>query len=311
MSSVARTFSTIPRSGRPAKYAGALMCAATALLLGGCKHTRAPFLEIPFQPRNQKELTGVLKEMAARRATVQTVVTRLDLVFYDHVKNRKLGLNGFLFGGPNGDMRLRISNGDAVVMDLSYCGTEVSLYLPKKERFFRGSRKEVLESSGDILALLAHVGTVADLFFPRLGMKLDAIGPARNEQGFDLVAAVETEGGKRREARWLYISRMEPVCSRLVVLDRAQHALGCVVYADYRFPAPPGSSKPDVAPKPAYPRKVTLSTAQNERALEMTVQEIILQDAPIPKAKFELDPPAEMPIRNLSEQLKSSKGLWD
>ncbi|MBE7467506.1 MAG: hypothetical protein HS116_28865 [Planctomycetes bacterium] len=287
------------------------MFAATFLLWGGCKHTRAPLLEVPFQPRNPTELAGVLKEMAVRRAAIRTVVTRLDLVFYDHVKNRKLGLNGFLFGGADGDMRLRISNGDAVVMDLSYRGNEVSLYLPKRERFFRGSRKEVLESNGNILALLAHVGTVADLFFPRLGMKLDAIGPARSELGFDLVTAAETEGGVRRETRRLYISRMEPVCSRLVVLDRTEHAMGSVVYADYRFPAPSGSSKPDAAPQPVHPRQVTLSTADNERALEMTVQEIILQEAPIPKAKFELNPPAELPIRSLSEQLKSSKGLWD
>ncbi|GMV83909.1 MAG: hypothetical protein AMXMBFR7_50930 [Planctomycetota bacterium] len=283
----------------------------TVFLLGGCKHTRAPFLEVPFQPRKPNELAGVLKDLAGRRATVRTVVTRLDLVFYDHVKNRKLGLSGFLFGGPDGDMRLRISNGDAVVMDLSYSGTEVSLYLPKKERFFRGSRKEVLESRGNILALLAHVGTVADLFFPRLGMKLDEIGPARNEQGFDLVTAAETEGGARRETRRLYISRLEPVCSRLEVLDGSEHALGSVVYADYRFPAPAGSPKPDAEPQPVHPRQVTLSTAENERALEMTVQEIILQEAPIPKAKFELNPPAELPIRSLSEQLKSSKGLWD
>ncbi len=311
MSTVTKAFVQASRGARRTVLAGVLICTVPVLLLSGCKHTRTPFLAIPFQPRNQAELTGVLKEMAGRRAAVLTVITRLDLVFYDHVKNRKLGLNGFLFGGPEGNMRLRISNGDAVVMDLAYCGPEVSLYLPKKERFYRGSRKEVLESSNNILALLAHVGTAADLFFPSLDTKLDAIGPARIEQGFDIVTAFKHEGGRRRAARWLYISRMEPVCSKLVVLDRTQQALGSVVYADYRFPAPLDASKPGTPPQPPYPRQVTLSTAENERALEMTVHEIILQEAPIPKAKFELQPPAEMPIRSLSEQLKSSKGLWD
>lgn len=285
---------------------------ACVLLLAGCSADVNRRLPDPTPVAyDRPSLVKVMEEMDERRYAVETLVVRTNVILHDHVKKKDVGLNGAYLGDKDGNVRLQIRYNESTIMDLAIRGDTVQLLLPRKNRYFQGSKKDLLAASECELCLLAHVGNMPDLFFPRAWTIETANVETQRRGGFEsgqeVVKVYERPGIKWRCVRAIHISMEQPVASQVDVFNRSEKSIGCIKYEDYRFPGPAAG---EIKRTPPYPGRVTLVTGDGNRSLEMNVEELI-PNTPIDSEKFEIKPPEGMKVLNLGEQLGSGKSLWE
>lgn len=290
----------------------ALLTAGSVWLFAGCAadaHRRVP--DPTPVAYDRPSLVKVMEELDERRYAVETLVVRTNVVLHDHVKNKKVGLNGAYLGDKDGNLRLQIRYNETVIMDLGIHGDTVDLWLPRKNRYFRGTRKDLLAANECELSLLAHAGNMPDLFFPRAWTAENASVETQRRGGFEggreVVKVYERPGIKWRCVRMLHISMEQPVAEQVDVYSRNEKSVGCIQYDDYRFPGP---SAGEIKRTPTYPGRVTLVNADKSRSLEMNVEELI-PNTPIDTEKFEVKVPEGQKILDLGQHLGSGKSLWE
>jgi hypothetical protein len=297
------------------------------LLLFGCASGRYSRLPDPVpDPLKRDPLDKVVLQMDERRYAVQTLVAKVNIVLKDHTKKdaKEQALNGYYLGNEAGDMRLRVKYGeDTLVMDFSIHDGTVELWLPRKGRFYRGSRKELAEATGNELALFVHIGSVQELFFPRAWTEQATERRLKTEDGVDVVYVIERRGLIRRKVRRLELAPDQPVVQAIQVKDRQERLVGSVAYADWRFPGPRAGAPHNGKLSVPYPGHLTLTSADGRRSLQMDVEELNLnEDAPIRPDQFEIKLPKSEPgqedqqaavvkVLDLGAALRSGKALWE
>lgn len=293
------------------RAAGKLFLPLCLLLAGGCEADKYRRLPDPTPVNyNRPDIAKIMEEMDERRNSVETLVARLAVVLRDNVNKKEHGLSGAYIGDKDGNLRMRIKAEETVVLDLAIHGALVDLWLPRKGRFYRGERKDLVGSGANELALLANAGSVQDLFFPRAWTESAIERRVKLENGREVISVLERPGVFRRCVRRMTISREQPMADRLEVLDRTGRALGAIAYADFRFPGPIAGEKDPTVPSVPYPGRVTLSAPDGARSMQMDVEEMIL-NTPIPLTKYEIPVPEGQRILDLGAELRSGRSLWE
>ncbi len=302
------------KGGRPHYIValGKLMPLMSVVCLVGCEATRIGKAPDPVSSTyNRNSVMKVLAEMDKRRETVKTVITRLNVVLTDNVKGKEHGLNGAYIGDRSGNTRMQINHNDTLILDVAFRDKTVDVWLPRKNRYFRGLRKDLMQSGGKELSLLAHVGNVHDLFFPRAWTP-EAVERRWNvEDGHEVIQVLERPRVFRRRVRRVVISRLQPVAEQVDVFLTNGKQIGSVIYEDYLFPQPVAGDENQALPKVVYPRRLTLTTPEGNRDMQLNTVGTILINQPIPMEKFEIPVPEDAAMKDLGEWVRSGKSIWE
>jgi hypothetical protein len=292
-----------------------LSATATVLLSASATSAWAAQGDDPVTPKafeyNRTALLKALEVMDARRCEVQTLLSSLNIVIIDNQTGKKQGLEGVYFGDANGNFRMRINWQDATIVDLAFQGEEVTLYLPKKERFYKGKKKDLVEAKACALSLLANAGNAHDLFFPRAWTPRAVGRRLAMEDGNEVIKVIEKNnpsGPKEEErlARKVFITKDSPSASMIEVFDCNKNAQGNIRYGTYKDLPVEGNSGVNLA----YPATVTLTQADGARSLQMEIKELDL-NIPIKEEKFVINKPDDLKVQDLGECLKSGKNPWE
>jgi len=264
----------------------------------------------------REQFERVLEEVAARRSTVQTVGARVNLTLYDSEKNKEHPLVGAYIGDKDGNMRLRITAvTNQLVLDMGRHGDKVEVYLPRKDRFFSGQLKDLLDNQSQ-LTLLAHIGNALDLFFPCASTPKCVGHRITCNDSRRIVSVLEKPNYIRRCSRRLTMAPNLPIVEDMEVYDRFGREVGVVKYRDYVFPewgAEVASAGPVVAgdpPDPPHPGRIALCPHGSPHSLVMQVEEFILNEAITP-SRFDVPRPEDQKVQDLGRALKKSGNLWD
>jgi hypothetical protein len=266
----------------------------------------------PAAARSLDHLVQVVRELDDRRKGTQTVVARLKVVLHTSAaasaaaRDREVTLDGAYLGDAQGNMRLRLKHGETLIIDIAFHDETVELWLPRRERFFRGTRNEVLAQGDNDLTLLAVLGNAHDLFFPRAWTARAVERRLRVDKGREFVTVLEGEGSTCRRVKRLALSPTQPVVDQQEILGAAGRTIGCIQYADYQFPGPRAGESTGVP----YPGRLILTSKSEQRSLEMIVDELHI-NTPIPSNKFAVEPPEGQKVLPLGESLSSGKSLWE
>jgi len=253
-------------------------------------------------------LVKVVEELDERHMAVDTVGARLAITLFDLVKNKEYELQGAYLGDKNGNMRLRITApGGQLVLDMAVCEEDLEVALPRKNRFFRGKRQEVLSKQSCQLSLLAHAGGARDLFFPRAWSDAATERRVTYRNGREVVSVIEKPGRFRRPVRRLIMAPDSPMVESVEVFDFSGREVGTLKYSDYRFGEEATKGN---ALGLANAGKITLQCNGGTHKLEMRVEELWL-NAPIPENRFKVPVPENCKLLDLGEALKRSGELWD
>lgn len=316
-------------------YNSRWLCAAACgalLLLAGCAADQYRRLPDPTPITYDRiSIRQLMDEMDERRKGIEDAAVRMNMVLRDHVKNKEHGLTGLYLGDKAGNLRLQMTYGEHVVLDLAIHGETVDLWLPRKGRFYRGTRKDLLAAPDCELSLFAYIGHVHDLFFPRAWSEQAVERRVRVEGVREVISVLERPGLRRRCVRRVVISPEQPVAEEVALFNRYEKSLGTVQYADYRFPGPLAGERDKSRIDVPWPGRVVLFTAEKKRSLQMDLEELTINRS-IPLAKYELEVPREdpveprsdhegsrakaelgkcLPILDLGEALQSGKSLWE
>lgn len=287
-----------------------VLLTATLLLLSGCEIARYARLPDPRpEPYCRASIAKVMEEMDDRRNSVNTVVARLNLVMKDVTTGKQQALWGAYLGDKQGDMRLRVKYQEKLLLDLSMHGEAVDLWLPLKNKYYRGTQADVGQTNGNELALLVQVGNVHDLFFPRAWTDEAVERRVKVEDGMEVVSVLERPSFVRRKVRQLVISPEDPVAQEMRVFDRKGQPIGSVVYNDYRFPGPRAGETEEPAAGVPYPGRLTLVGADHKRELQMDIEEINV-NTPVQPKHFDIAVPEGVRVEDLGEALRSGKSPW-
>lgn len=297
-------------------FSSGVSCAEQIAQIGPATANLQPVGETPAvdPPKtfeyDRAALLKALDVMDARRCEVQTLLAAVNIVIIDNQTGKKQGLEGHYFGDANGNFRIRITWQEGVIIDLSFKGEDVTLSLPKKERFYRGKKKDLLDAKACALSLLANAGNAHDLFFPRAWTPKAVGRRLAFEDGNEVVKVIEkTDPAGPREderlARKVFITKDSPSAAVIEVFDAGKHPQGNIRYGVYKdLPADSGILNL------AYPSTLTLTPADGSRSLQMEIKELDL-NLPIAIEKFDIEPPAEQKVLDLGECLRSGKNPWE
>jgi hypothetical protein len=286
------------------------LLSATLLLVSGCEIARYARLPDPRpEPFCRAPIAKVMDEMDQRRNSVNTVVARLNIVLKDEVTGKEQTLWGAYLGDKQGNMRMRVKYQEKLLLDLSMFGDRVDLALPMKGKYYRGTRADVGQTSGNELALLVQVGNVHDLFFPRAWTDNAVERRVKIEEGCEVVSVMERPSFVRRKVRQLVISPENPVAQEMKVFDQKGQPIGTVVYNDYRFPGPRAGETMEPAAGVPYPGRLTLEGAEGKRSMRMEIEEMNV-NTPVESKHFDITVPEDGRVENLGEVLRSGKSPW-
>lgn len=282
----------------------------TLLLVSGCEIARYARLPDPRpEPFCRASITKVMDEMDQRRNSVDTVVARLNIVLKDEATGKQQTLWGAYLGDRNGNMRMRVKYQEKLLLDLAMYNEQVDLALPMKGRYFRGTREDIGQTTGNELALLVQVGNVHDLFFPRAWTDQAVERRVKVEEGCEVVNVIECPSFVKRKVRQLVISPENPVVQEMKVFDQKGQPIGTVVYGDYRFPGPRAGETTAPAAGVPYPGRLTLVGAEGKRSMQMDVEEMNV-NTPVEQKHFSVTVPEDGRLENLGEALRSGKSPW-
>lgn len=314
-----------------ARWARLLGC-GLLLLLTGCAADQYRRLPDPTPITYDRiSIRQLMEELDERRNGIEDAAVRLNLVLRDNAKNKEHGLSGIYLGDKAGNMRLRMTYSEHLVLDLAIHGETVDLWLPRKGRYYRGTRKDLLAAPDCELSLFAYVGQVHELFFPRAWTEQAVERRVRMEGVREVISVLERPGLRRRCVRRVVISPEQPVVEEMAIYNRNDKSLGMIQYADYRFPGPLAGARDKSSIGVPWPGRVVLFTADKNRSLQMDVEELTINRS-IPLAKYEIEVPCEesteprsdhegsgtkaglgksLPILNLGDALQGGKSLWE
>jgi outer membrane lipoprotein-sorting protein len=287
----------------------ALLPGALALLamLSGCRMNEAVYRTdgtriIYARP----PLMRVVDELDERYASIDTVSTRLNITLHDNLKDKKHELKGVYLGDKEGNMRLRIQAPTGqLILDMAMKGDVLEIYLPRKGRFFRGKRADMLSSQCE-LALLVHAGRARDLFFPRAWSDKAIERRVTYKNGREIISVLEKPSFIRRRSRRLTMAPESASVELLEVYDRRGNEVGNIAYDNYVFPDPDDPKSIPVL----YPGTVTLLSHDNEHTLEMNVEDFGI-NAEIDSSRFTLPAPENTRPQDLGSALKRRTNLWE
>jgi hypothetical protein len=292
--------------------------ALSLLCLTGCRWNEAVYnpdgSRIAYQRGN---VQAVLQQLEERHTAVQTVGARLSITLYGTDKNNKEiehALVGAYLGDKDGNMRLRITlPTNQLILDMGRHGDIVEVNLPRKDRYFRGKLKDLLDNQSQ-LTLLAHIGNAPDLFFPCASTPHSIGQRITYSNSRETVNVIEKSNYIRRRARRATLSPDQPVVEDLDVYDRFGREVGMVRYFDYQFPALEDKAilvgHPAKDPLPPYPGRIALCPHNSAFKLVLHVEEFFLNE-PITPSRFEVPPPENGKTLDLGTALKKSGNLWD
>jgi hypothetical protein len=260
---------------------------------------------VPVAARSQQNVLSIVDELDKRRKDTQSVVARLKVVMHDMTRDREVTLDGAYLGDAQGNVRLRLKYGEKLLIDLAFRQDTVELWLPRRDRFFRGTRTEVLAQGDNDLILLANVGNAHDLFFPRAWTDHAVERRLGLFNGRQAVTVLEGSGSAVRRAKRLSLSPTQPVAESQEILNGGR-ILGRIQYADYRFPGTRAGESGGVV----YPGRMTLTSKNERRSLEMIIDELHI-NTPIPSDKFAIELPEGQKVMPLAESLVPGKSLWE
>jgi hypothetical protein len=126
------------------------------------------------------------------------------------------------------------------------------------------------------------------------------------DKGREFVTVLEGEGPACRRVKRLALSPTQPVVDQQEILGAAGRLVGCIQYADYRFPGPRAGEASGVV----YPGRIILLARNEQRSLEMVVDELHV-NTPIPNNKFAVELPEGQKVMLLREALSSFKSFLE
>lgn len=301
------------RVGQAHSLRSLLLVAVLGVSLGGCAATQciSHMPEPTPQASNRVPLAKVMEQMDGRRNAVDTVSSNLNVVLRDEVKSKEYHLSGGYLGDSAGNLRLRLKYEEVVIMDLAFRGDLVELSLPRKNRYFRGTREDVIYSACDELALLAQVGNAHDLFFPRAWSPKAIERRVKLEGNQEVVSVIERHGALANGCtRRIWLSPTQPVAEKMEVLADSGQALGLVRFGDYRFDKTLDDDYSRGPKQVVYPSTVTLVNKSGNRSLQMELQAMHLNQS-IESKRFEVTFPDGVKVLDLRDDLTGKSGLLD
>ncbi|GMV82420.1 MAG: hypothetical protein AMXMBFR7_36040 [Planctomycetota bacterium] len=276
-----------------------------ALLLSGCalEPVGLPPVEAPAA-RTLRDPAAAVAETDARRQQVSTVTARLDVRLHKLKEQRSFPLNGVYLGNADGSFRLRLKHEELVVLDLAAAEGSMELWLPRKNRFYRGTTSQVQSVERSELALLAQIGSVHDLFFPRAWSER-AVERRMNGSGADdWVSVYGRADGRRALLRRLVLLPQMAAFARQELYGPSGALLGQVLYDGYA-PQPLGTGGAQVT----APGRVTIMGADRQIALELIATEYSF-NAELPTSRFRLAPPEGVQTSDLGAALAQGIVPW-
>jgi outer membrane lipoprotein-sorting protein len=290
-----------------------LMLGLLALLvtLSGCRMNEAVYRNdgtriIYARP----PLMRVVDELDERYSKIDSVSTRLNITLHDNVKNKQFELKGVYLGDKDGNMRMRIqASTGQLILDMGMKGDVLEVYLPRKGRYFRGTRADMMSSQCE-LALLVHAGRARDLFFPRAWSDKAIERRVAYQNGREVISVLEKPNFIRRRSRRLTMAPESASVELVEVYDRRGNEVGDIAYGNYVFPDPDANPY-DAGNVPVlYPGTVTLLSHDNEHTLEMNVEDFGV-NAAIDASKFSVPNPDNLRVQDLGSALKRRANLWE
>ncbi|HYG77298.1 MAG TPA: hypothetical protein VEK08_19995 [Planctomycetota bacterium] len=284
---------------------------ACLLLVSGCRMNEAVYRSdgsriIYMRP----PLMKVVEELDERHMAVNSVAARLNVTLIDTEKNKEFSLLGVYIGDKDGNMRLRITaTGGQLVLDMGTHGEDVDVWLPRKNRFFRGKETDLLNNQCQ-LSILAHAGGCRDLFFPRAWTEAATERRVTYNNGREVISVIEKPSFIRRRSRRLTMAPETPTVEAVEVYDRFGRDVGSIRYGDYRFPDPDEQDARAEGVGLTYPGLITLCSHDGIHRLEMRVEEVQI-NSEIDTAKFEVPRPEHTKVLELGTALKRSGNLWE
>jgi len=295
-----------------AKLRKAIALTPVLLLLTGCRMNEAVYNQTDGQRivYMRPPLMKVVEELDERHLAADSVKARFNVTLHDNDRNKEYQLIGAYLGDKEGNLRLQISSTTAgKIIDMSCHNETMEVYLPRKHRYFKGKRSDLLNTSECELALLAHIGSARDLFFPRAWTANAIERRVTYERGREIISVIEKPGMVRKRSRRLTVAPETAAVECVEVYDKYGREVGTAAYTDY---ARPGDSQPEAdALGLLYPGRIVLQTHNASHTLEMEVDEITF-NADIDDEIFEVPLPDERtrPL-DLGQALKRSGNLWE
>lgn len=292
------------------------VCKAIALtpvlfLLAGCRMNEAVYNPTDGQRivYLRPPLMKVVEELDERHLAADSVKARFNVTLHDNEKNKEFQLVGAYLGDKDGNLRLQISSPTAgKIIDMSIHGETMEVYLKRKNRYFKGNRSELLNTSECELALLAHIGAARDLFFPRAWTPNAVERRVTYERGREVISVIEKPGMIRKRSRRLTVCPETAAVECVEVYDKFGREVGTAAYTDY---TKPGQTQPEAdALGLLYPGRIVLQSHNANHTLEMEVDEITF-NADIADDIFEVPLPENMKTLDLGQALKRSGNLWE
>lgn len=289
----------------------AMLLALLALpLLSGCRMNEAVYT--PNGDRicyMRPPLVKVVEELDERHLAADTVAARLNVTLHDNEKNKDYQLVGTYLGDKDGNLRLQIkATTGQTILDMGCFNDSMDVWLPRKSRFFRGQRQELLNTAECQLSLLAHVGACRDLFFPRAWTQNAIERRVTYEHGREVISVIEKPGFIRKRSRRLTVAPESATVESVEVYDKFGREVGTVAYGDYKMP---GDAQPEAdALGLLYPNRIVLQSHNATHTLDLEIDEINF-NCDIPQEKFRVPQPEHQRILDLGKQLRQSATLWE
>ena len=293
-----------------AVFAPTAMLLLSVLFLSGCRMNEAVYTPSGDRVTYMRPpLAKVVEELDERHLAADTVCASLCVTLRDSEKNKEYQLAGTYLGDKKGNLRLQIkATTGQVVLDMSVFNDQMDVWLPRKNRFFRGNRQDLMNASECQLALLAHIGSARDLFFPRAWTPNAIERRVNYEHGREIISVIEKPGIIRKRSRRLTVAPESSSVELVEVYDRFGRDVGTVAYGDYKMP---GDTRPEAdALGLLYPNRITLQSHNAAQTLELGVEEIDL-NAEISEDKFHVPLPEHQRVMDLDQKLRRSVNLWE
>lgn len=280
-----------------------VLCAGSLVLFaGGCAMERISYQQpIVSSNAGDTDLLEALDQMDERRKKVASVAVRVQALLQDRRKGREVALNGSYIGDNEGNFRLRLRYNETAVADMCIYKEAVTIWMPRKEKLFKGTREEVRAAGASEIALLMEGCAAHELFFPR------AWSPQAVERALlpggeaDQIHVTEKIGLLKRCSRRLLVPRQSAYASCMELHAPAAGPLGLLRYEAYQDAS--GGLVP-------YPQKVTVEPVSATWALVLIVEEITFNRT-LEASRFDLQLPAEQEAFSLAEALRKRISIWE
>ena len=295
-------------------HASARLIAPVALvalaLLSGCRMNEAVYA--PNGDRivyMRPPLVKVVEELDERHLAADSVCASLNVTLHDNEKNKVYQLVGTYLGDKNGNLRLQIkATTGQTILDMGVHKDQMDVWLPRKGRFYRGNRQDLLNASECQLALFAHIGAARDLFFPRAWTANAIERRVTFEHGREVISVIEKPGFIRKRARRLTVAPESATVESVEVYDKYGREVGTVAYSDYKMP---GEGQPEAdALGLLYPNRIVLQSHNATHTLELEIDQVDF-NMDISEEKFHVKLPENQRVLDLDQKLRRCVNLWE